>query len=1515
MNDSAAPRTSPRVKSAIGLIAKALVIIAIILIILFLTRPQSSSQNGNGNDNSSGNPATGIQNFLDSLIPDYSIIREVITPDIRFNNQTTLVCTDVTTPTISISASNGLNALNNDIRLGGTLNVDTTITQDGKSLTISGGNFNAIGGDSSEISAGNTSISASSILDLSGSSLVLNGGTISASTSGSQSYSSSGGNISFGIGNNRNISLDGYFNLVKNGSGVKGTQINGVTYYWPVADGTSNYVLSTDGAGSLNWVAQGSGGVTASNGLNASGIDVRLGGTLNTPTTIIQANNALTFSGGNFSVASSGAGQSISLTANDAVSLVASTGDVNITSGDEIISTAPSHIFNGNSFVTGLAGNALIEANGDITLDAGNTVYLAGGVRVDINTYIQVGTTSTTISGVEYFWPNADGSTGYVLSTDGSGNLAWIAQSGGGGTVTASNGLNAVGDDVRLGGSLNTNTIVDINLNSLTFSNGDFYVAAAIGEVDISGSYLSLVSTGDVDIVSNQRLSLQTTGYELNISATGIGADAFITADNDIQLTAGNTVDINGYLQVDTTSTTINGVQYYWPVADGTNNYQLTTDGSGNLTWEAAGGGGGGIGDANNGIYLYDGTTFRLGVNPLIENTTINQNDGVGNIWDLNITNGSVFFGSATTIPTNDGTNERDTITVSQGGITLLEPTRFFRSDDIYRNDGSGGFQVTYSNNYGFVLQKNWNRISVLDVTNRSNIIEVDYIDIPNPDYRFVSFKVDDETLFASARKQDNGIGVDVLYIFDITDKNNEVLQNTIPLFTTSDQTIDAWQYFAKMQISGDMLFIPVYATGSSVNSIEVWNITSPDQPRFCNFVGPTDMSGAGAQLGDMKVLGERVYWTTRGTLSGVVGVSVFPDCGAVQETTEFGTDDRSYVGIEVVGKYIFAAREGTNMGVDVFEVVDTNDIVYLTTVAVGCTPSHLQASGRYLFVASSEGFCGLMTIDISNPLSPVYLGEVYDITVAQNAWDTVDIEIVGNYMYAAAGHHGFRIYDMRGIKTHALSSGSIDSDYLYVLNRFEASNDGHFGGNLKVSRDISVSGEARLNTRLVTGNCTTSSLGIVVCDSFGSMRSHINSISGGNSFMLDNLTIGGLTPVDNARVTAQHTTGLPLAVSRGNNGTLVEFYIGATSQGSITVSSGTVSYNAFTGSHYAYIDPIDGLPVQPDLGKIMTLTGVNKNLNNDSSTEILYGVEESTIENDPKILGSYLSLQNPSVAHTEKNPHLIMANGNGVMWVEEADSTNLTIGDYLISSKVKGFAKRDPRTASMSYVIAKVAEDINWSTITETVDYEGTLHKRVLVSVLFEPFARDNGVVSALTAAGWLVNGIDKIQTGYQVIAPKATITIGEFTLLSTKSFTVSDGAFAINQDGDLTTLGSITAPRSSIQEMSTNVIKALNGSIVVQLAEGESFNVRNSSNDVIFGASSNGSLRAEKAAGLGTIASGQTEVIVTNTTVTTNSRIIVTANSSVQVYVKQKNNGNFVVAISGTQGTDTTFDYLIIN
>jgi hypothetical protein len=115
------------------------------------------------------------------------------------------------------------------------------------------------------------------------------------------------------------------------------------------------------------------------------------------------------------------------------------TGSSGSTTGNAATATAlqTARTINGTSF-NGTADITVTAAAGTLT---GST--LASGVTASSLT--SVGTLSslavsgtTALNGQTYTWPSGGGTTGQVLSTNGSGTLSWATVSGGGGTTTNS---------------------------------------------------------------------------------------------------------------------------------------------------------------------------------------------------------------------------------------------------------------------------------------------------------------------------------------------------------------------------------------------------------------------------------------------------------------------------------------------------------------------------------------------------------------------------------------------------------------------------------------------------------------------------------------------------------------------------------------------------------------------------------------------------------------------------------------------------------------------------------------------------------------------------------------------------------------------------------------------------------------------------------------------------------------------------------------------------------------------
>lgn len=130
--------------------------------------------------------------------------------------------------------------------------------------------------------------------------------------------------------------------------------------------------------------------------------------------------------------------------------------------------------------------------------------------------------------------------------------------------------------------------------------------------------------------------------------------------------------------------------------------------------------------------------------------------------------------------------------------------------------------------------------------------------------------------------------------------------------------------------------------------------------------------------------------------------------------------------------------------------------------------------------------------------------------------------------------------------------------------------------------------------------------------------------------------------------------------------------------------------------------------PAQPDHG--------------DDKAEVVYGIEPTQRANDPAVLGTALGLTEPSEPFSLNNPHLVMAAGNGEVWVAD-NGRDIQPGDYLISSQVPGHAMVDDRAEDESHIIGRAGESVRWAEVSDVTN--GVKHKKI--SILFGAFTRDN--------------------------------------------------------------------------------------------------------------------------------------------------------------------------------------------
>ncbi len=222
------------------------------------------------------------------------------------------------------------------------------------------------------------------------------------------------------------------------------------------------------------------------------------------------------------------------------------------------------------------------------------------------------------------------------------------------------------------------------------------------------------------------------------------------------------------------------------------------------------------------------------------------------------------------------------------------------------------------------------------------------------------------------------------------------------------------------------------------------------------------------------------------------------------------------------------------------------------------------------------------------------------------------------------------------------------------------------------------------------------------------------NYVYGNNGSMSQNWTVNGDT-YSGGRLTVSVPSDTPVYVNRRiNDGYLIYLQQDSTYVGGIYVSGSTVTYYTFTGSHPAWTDQ------DIEKGWLVSMTGENR-LMTEGGTEPIYGVKTTTVENDNKVLGSYLA--KPSGEDIDRDMHNVMAVGNGFVWVVD-EGRDIEVGDFLISSSTAGHARLDSGEYPVSHIVAMASEDVAWSAVTDRAP-DGKKHK--LISVTYERFDKPN--------------------------------------------------------------------------------------------------------------------------------------------------------------------------------------------
>ena len=221
----------------------------------------------------------------------------------------------------------------------------------------------------------------------------------------------------------------------------------------------------------------------------------------------------------------------------------------------------------------------------DITLNAQGDVRFADA---DSSNWVAFQGPATVATNVTWTLPATDGTSGQVLSTNGSGTLSWSA-GGGGGTGDVVGPASST-DNAFARFDLTTGKLLQNSNATLSDAGAPIFV----GSVDISGTSAS-------------------------------GADIKLYEDTD-----------NGtnYVAFKAAASIPANVTWTLPAADGTNGQVLSTDGSGTLAWSTGGGGGS--------ITVSNDTATAANIYPLLANVVS------GTVSNVFTSNASIVYQPST---------------------------------------------------------------------------------------------------------------------------------------------------------------------------------------------------------------------------------------------------------------------------------------------------------------------------------------------------------------------------------------------------------------------------------------------------------------------------------------------------------------------------------------------------------------------------------------------------------------------------------------------------------------------------------------------------------------------------------------------------------------------------------------------------------------------------------------------------------------------------------------------------